>query len=226
MDLTVTASSAHRPGSSDSANSKMNQGHSWKRRKLVAGSPITAFCDAHRLPIKERLQLFIQICHGIQHAHQKGIIHRDIKPSNILVAEVAETSEDRNFSQVPLPKVIDFGIAKATQMELTEKTLFTELNQFVGTPAYMSPEQMEMSGADVDTRSDIYSLGVLLYELLTGSTPLDTTRLSYDEVRQQVREAYPPKPSTRLRSLQADNRTLAGCSWNFPLKRPGSAARA
>jgi eukaryotic-like serine/threonine-protein kinase len=162
--------------------------------ELVQGIPITEFCDAHQLAIRERLNLFVEVCRAVQHAHQKGIIHRDLKPSNILVAR---------REGVPAPKVIDFGIAKATQMELTEKTLFTQLNHFVGTPAYMSPEQFEMSGVDVDTRTDIYSLGVLLYELLTGSTPLDTTHLSYEQVCRRIREEEPAKPSTRLKARKA-----------------------
>src|SRR6266566_4939359 len=130
--------------------------------ELVRGIKLTDYCDQNNLATRDRLDLFIKVCQAIQHAHQKGIIHRDIKPSNLLV-----TLHDG----VPVPKVIDFGIAKATQGELTEKTLHTQLNQFIGTPAYMSPEQAEMSGLDIDTRSDIYSLGVLLYELLTGKTP-------------------------------------------------------
>ena len=132
----------------------------------ASGSPTTA--TRHNLTTKERLDLFIQVCQAIQHAHQKGIIHRDIKPSNILV-----TLHDG----VPVPKVIDFGIAKATEGRLTDATVYTQLHQFIGTPAYMSPEQAEMSGLDIDTRSDIYSLGVLLYELLTGSTPFDAKEL-------------------------------------------------
>src|ERR1051326_1143260 len=132
--------------------------------ELVRGIKITEYCDHNQLSTEERLKLFIQVCHAIQHAHQKGIIHRDIKPSNLLV-----TLHDGR----PVPKVIDFGIAKATEQRLTDKTLFTEFAAFIGTPAYMSPEQAEMSGLDIDTRSDIYSLGVLLYELLTGKTPLD-----------------------------------------------------
>ena len=141
--------------------------------------------------------MFIQVCHAIQHAHQKGIIHRDIKPSNILV-----TLHDG----VPVPKVIDFGIAKATQQELTEKTVYTQFQQFIGTPAYMSPEQAEMSGLDIDTRSDIYSLGVLLYELLTGSTPFDTKELlesGLDEMRKIIREREPVRPEHRLRQTHA-----------------------
>src|SRR5438876_11317002 len=132
--------------------------------ELVKGVPITTFCDENNLPTKERLELFIKVCQAIQHAHQKGIIHRDIKPSNILV-----TLHDGK----PVPKVIDFGIVKATQGELTDKTVYTQLNQFIGTPAYMSPEQAEMSGLDIDTRSDIYRLGVLRYELLKAQSRFD-----------------------------------------------------
>src|SRR3989441_6651581 len=163
--------------------------------ELVRGVKITEFCDHNNLPTRERLDLFMQVCRAIRHAHQKGIIHRDIKPSNILV-----TINDG----VPVPKVIDFGIAKATQGRLTDKTLFTAFEQFIGTPAYMSPEQAEMSGLDIDTRSDIYSLGVLLYELLTGRPPFDPKSLvaaGLDEVRRIIREVDPPRPSTRLRSL-------------------------
>src|SRR5437773_8535968 len=136
--------------------------------ELVRGIKITDYCEQNNLSTRQRLDLFVSVCQAIQHAHQKGIIHRDIKPSNILV-----TLHDG----VPVPKVIDFGIAKATQGELTDKTVYTQLQQFVGTPAYMSPEQAEMSGLDIDTRSDIYSLGVLLYELLTGLTPFDQHEL-------------------------------------------------
>jgi serine/threonine protein kinase len=136
--------------------------------ELVKGIRVTDYCNQHHLATAERLGLFTQICQAIQHAHQKGIIHRDIKPSNILV-----TLHDG----VPVPKVIDFGIAKATEQALTEKTVFTALGQFMGTPAYMSPEQAELSGLDIDTRSDIYALGVLLYELLTGKTPFDAREL-------------------------------------------------
>src|SRR4029079_8614596 len=149
-------------------------------------------------------KLFILVCHAIQHAHQKGIIHRDIKPSNILV-----TLHDG----VPVPKVIDFGIAKATQQELTEKTLFTQFQQFSGTPAYISPEQAEMSGLDIDTRANIYSLGVLLYELLVGQTPFDAKEMmqgGLDALRQIIREREPLRPSTKLNTLQGDARTTAG----------------
>src|SRR5438045_573873 len=149
--------------------------------ELVKGVPITDYCDQNNLPTTERLALFTLVCHAIQHAHQKGIIHRDIKPSNILV-----TMHDG----VPVPKVIDFGIAKATSdQRLTDKTLFTAFEQFIGTPAYMSPEQAEMSGLDIDTRSDIYALGVLLYQLLTGKTPFDGRELmaaGMEEMRRTI----------------------------------------
>src|SRR6266566_4286738 len=166
--------------------------------ELVRGIKLTDYCDQNNLPTSERLGLFIQVCRAIQHAHQKGIIHRDIKPSNILV-----TLHDG----VPVPKVIDFGIAKATQQELTQKTVYTQLQQFIGTPAYMSPEQAEMSGLDIDTRSDIYSLGVLLYELLTGETPFDGKKLvgaGLDEIRRIIREQEPPRPSTRISTLTVE----------------------
>ena len=160
--------------------------------ELVKGIPITRYCDQEQLSTRDRLRLFIAVCQAIQHAHQKGIIHRDIKPSNILVTVHEGT---------PVPKVIDFGIAKATQQRLTEKTLHTQLEQFMGTPAYMSPEQAEMSGLDIDTRSDICSLGVLLYELLVGKTPFDAKELlaaGLDEIRRTIREKEPARPSTRL----------------------------
>src|ERR1017187_8281579 len=169
--------------------------------ELVRGIRITDYCDQNQLSTKERLELFIKICQAIQHAHQKGIIRRDIKPSNILV-----TLNDG----VPVPKVIDFGIAKATEGRLTDATVYTQLHQFIGTPAYMSPEQAEMSGLDIDTRSDIYSLGVLLYELLAGSTPFDAKELmesGIDAMRKTIREKEPVRPSTRLATLGADELT-------------------
>jgi WD40 repeat protein len=163
--------------------------------ELVNGPKITDYCDQHKLTVEDRLRLFLLVCQALQHAHQKGIIHRDIKPSNILVS----TQDGR-----PVPKVIDFGIAKATGGRLTDQTLFTAYEQFFGTPAYMSPEQAGLGGLDIDTRSDIYSLGVLLYELLAGETPLDANSLSHsemDEVRRQIRDVEPPRPSVRLASL-------------------------
>ena len=159
---------------------------------LVKGVPITDYCDRHHLSTRERLELFVPVCQAIQHAHQKGIIHRDIKPSNVLVTL---------YEGKPTPKVIDFGVAKATDQQLTEKTMFTQFGQIVGTLEYMSPEQSEMGALDIDTRSDIYSLGVLLYELLTGSTPLHRARLKakpFTEILRKIREEDPPKPSTRL----------------------------
>ncbi|HEX4350084.1 MAG TPA: serine/threonine-protein kinase, partial [Verrucomicrobiae bacterium] len=166
--------------------------------ELVRGIKITDYCDQNKLSTEERLGLFMQVCNAIQHAHQKGIIHRDIKPSNILV-----TLHDGK----PVPKVIDFGIAKATQGRLTDQTLFTAFEQFIGTPAYMSPEQAEMSGLDIDTRSDIYSLGVLLYELLAGSTPFDGHELmsqGIDQMRKTIREKEPVRPSTRFATLKGE----------------------
>lgn len=160
--------------------------------ELVRGRKVTEFCDQNELDTRSRLDLFIQVCRAVQHAHQKGILHRDLKPSNILV-----TLHDG----LPVPKIIDFGIAKAMQGRLTDKTVYTAFEQFIGTPAYMSPEQAEMSGLDVDTRSDIYSLGVLLYELLTGRTPFDGKELmsmGLDAMRRTIREKEPARPSTRL----------------------------
>ncbi len=171
--------------------------------EYVPGVSITDYCDTHRLDTKERLQLFIQICHALQHAHQKGIIHRDIKPSNILI--MWQDGE-------PVPKIIDFGVAKATNQRLTERTLFTELGQIIGTPEYMSPEQAEMTGLQVDTRTDVYSLGVILYILLVGVFPIDPEELrrgGYSEIRRRIREEDPPKPSTRLTRLQQDSELIA-----------------
>jgi WD40 repeat protein/serine/threonine protein kinase/tetratricopeptide (TPR) repeat protein len=164
--------------------------------ELVRGIPITEYCDQNRLTPQERLELFLPVCQAIQHAHQKGIIHRDVKPSNILI-----TLHDGR----PVPKVIDFGIAKAIDQRLTERTLFTEFGAVIGTPEYMSPEQAQMGGLDIDTRSDIYSLGVLLYELLTGSTPLRRETLrqaAFNEMLRRIKEEEPPKPSTRLSTTE------------------------
>ena len=170
--------------------------------EMVPGVRITEYCDQQQLDMRQRLDLFIQVCHAIQHAHQKGIIHRDIKPSNILV-----TLHDG----VPVPKVIDFGIAKAIEEKLTDKTLHTIVGNFIGTPAYMSPEQAEYSGLDIDTRSDIYSLGVLLYELLTGKTPFEQNELlasGLDEMRRTLRERDPHRPSTKLDTLPPTELTM------------------
>ncbi len=169
--------------------------------ELVRGAKITEYCDEARLSTRERLDLFIQVCQAIQHAHQKGIIHRDIKPSNILV-----TINDG----VAVPKVIDFGIAKATEGRLTDKTLFTQFEALLGTPAYMSPEQAVMTSLDIDTRSDIYSLGVLLYELLVGSTPFDAKELlasGIEAMRKTIREKDPVRPSTRFATLKGEELT-------------------
>ncbi|MCG3125593.1 MAG: Serine/threonine-protein kinase PknD [Phycisphaerae bacterium] len=177
--------------------------------ELVKGEPITAYCDRENLSIAERLDVFLQVCHAVQHAHQKAVIHRDIKPSNVLVSTV----DGR-----PLAKVIDFGIAKATDRRLTEKTLFTEFQQMVGTPEYMSPEQAGGS-IDIDTRSDIYSLGVLLYELLTGTPPFDSLQLrsaAYGEMQRIIREVEPPKPSVRLSGLRPQRQMTGGRAHTRP----------
>lgn len=171
--------------------------------ELVRGIPITEYCDQQKLTTEKRIELVVKVCGAVQHAHQKGIIHRDLKPSNILV-----TLHDG----IPVPKIIDFGIAKATQQELTDKTIYTKFHQFIGTPAYISPEQAEMSGLDVDTRSDIYSLGVLLYELLTGETPFDRKQLlasGLDEVRRIIRHQDPLCPSTKFGTLEQDSKSTA-----------------
>jgi tetratricopeptide (TPR) repeat protein len=179
--------------------------------ELARGIPISDYCDRHKLPTRERLELFIAVCQAVQHAHQKGVIHRDLKPSNILVV----IQDDR-----PVPKIIDFGIAKATDHRLAQRTLFTEQGQLIGTPEYMSPEQAEMSGLDVDTRTDIYSLGVILYELLVGLLPFDAQKLrsaGFGEIQRIIRETEPPKASTRLSTqketkaeIAAKRRTDAG----------------
>ncbi|MBL8821932.1 MAG: serine/threonine protein kinase [Planctomycetia bacterium] len=164
--------------------------------ELVKGQPITKYCDEHHMTPRQRLELLLPVCQAIQHAHQKGIIHRDIKPSNILVAE---------YDSKPVPKVIDFGVAKAIHQPLTDKTMFTGFGNIVGTLEYMSPEQAQVNQLDIDTRSDIYSLGVLMYELLTSTTPIDRKRLkkvAWDEMLRIVREEDPPKPSTRLSSTE------------------------
>jgi serine/threonine protein kinase len=187
--------------------------------ELVKGEPVTGYCDRERLSMRDRLDLFLSVCHAIQHAHQKGVIHRDVKPSNVLVTLV---------DGKPVPKVIDFGIAKATAASLTEKTLYTYRGQVIGTPAYMSPEQAEMSGLDVDTRTDVYSLGVLLYELLTGRLPFEAKTLKeagLDAMRQIIRKEEPPKPSTRVSTMGEEAKEAAGrrrtdpARWRKTLRR-------
>ncbi len=179
------------------------QGRPYFAMEYVKGEPITVYSDRHRLNTPERLQLFMQVCEGVQHAHQKGIIHRDLKPSNVLV-----TIQDER----PVPKIIDFGVAKATSQHLTERSLFTELGVLIGTPEYMSPEQAEMGSLDIDTRTDIYALGVLLYELLTGSIPFDRKELrqaGFAEVQRIIREKEPPRPSARITQLGPDSAETA-----------------
>jgi serine/threonine protein kinase/Flp pilus assembly protein TadD len=178
--------------------------------ELVKGVPITEYCDDNRLTPRERLELFRDVCGAVQHAHQKGIIHRDIKPSNVLVV---------SHDGTPVVKVIDFGVAKAVGQQLTDKTVYTQFAQFIGTPLYMSPEQAGQSGIDVDTRTDIYALGVLLYELLTGTTPFDKDRLreaGYDEIRRLIREEEPPKPSTRISTLGQAGSTVSAQRQSDP----------
>ena len=191
-----------------------DNGRPYFAMELVKGLPLTTYCDQRRLTPKERLELFVPVCQAVQHAHQKGIIHRDLKPSNVLVAP---------YDGKPVPKVIDFGIAKATGPKLTERTLFTEFGAVVGTLEYMSPEQAELNNQDIDTRSDIYSLGVLLYELLTGTTPLERKRLKSTallEVLRLIREEEPQRPSTRL-STTEKLRTIAAQRSLEPRKLRG-----
>ena len=187
--------------------------------ELVHGLPLTDYCDQNQLTTRQRLELFVQVCHAVEHAHQKGIIHRDLKPSHMLVTL---------YNGVPVPKIIDFGIAKAITGQLTEEPLVTSHGQMIGTPLYMSPEQVGMDGLDADTRSDIYSLGVVLYELLTGCTPFDQERAKkagYDEIRRMIRQEEPPPPSARL-TLLSRSRLPGGPPASSASTSPGPARQA
>ncbi|MCU0251771.1 MAG: tetratricopeptide repeat protein [Vicinamibacterales bacterium] len=184
----------------------------------VKGEPITTYCDRHKLAMRDRLELFAQVCDGVQHAHQKGVIHRDLKPSNVLVA----VQDDR-----PVPKIIDFGVAKATARQLTDRTLYTELGAMIGTLEYMSPEQAEMGGLDIDTRTDVYALGVILYELLSGTLPFESKELrqaGFVEIQRTIREKEPPRPSTRITRLGGAS-TAAATNRNTEPRRLASVLR-
>ena len=181
------------------------EGRSYFVMELIQGMAITEYCDQKKLTIGQRLDLFVSVCSAIQHAHQKGVIHRDIKPPNVLVTEV---------DGKPIPKVIDFGVAKALGAKLTDRTVYTGFQSIIGTPLYMSPEQTQLSGVDVDTSSDVYSLGILLYELLTGTTPLsadDLKQAAHDELMRRIRETEPPRPSTRITSLGEKSLQISDC---------------
>ena len=167
---------------------------------MCPGLPITDYCDQHKLTMRQRMELFIPVCEGVQHAHQKAIIHRDLKPSNILITEV---------DGKPMPRIIDFGIAKATSQPLTAETMFTRAGSVLGTLGYMSPEQAGSGGEDIDTRSDVYSLGVVLYELLAGALPLEFKKLAHDEAMRKLRDQDAPRPSTRVRTQGGHSTTTA-----------------
>ena len=191
-----------------------DEGRPYFVMEFVNGRPITDFCADHQLPLNQRLRLFSVVCEAVQHAHQKGIIHRDLKPCNILVVE--------NDQGTPIPKVIDFGIAKATQTPLTEQTLVTNFSQVMGSPAYMSPEQADLSGMDVDTRTDIYALGVLLYELVTGHLPIERERFAsaaFAEIQRLLWEEEPPRPSKRLTSIGPTINSISAAQSTTPAKR-------
>jgi eukaryotic-like serine/threonine-protein kinase len=185
------------------------QGRPYFVMEYVTGIPVTAYCDRHKLSTLQRLELFVRVCEAVQHAHQKAIIHRDLKPSNILVSEV---------DGKPLPRIIDFGVAKATSQRLTADTMFTRVGDIVGTPGYMSPEQADSSGEDIDTRTDVYSLGVVLYELLVGALPLDFRNVGFEEVLRKLREEEAPRPSTRMRTLGEQSSVTARNHGTDPAK--------
>ena len=168
--------------------------------EYVPGIPITDYCDKHKLTVRQRMELFVQVCEGVQHAHQKAIIHRDLKPSNILVTEI---------DGKPMPRIIDFGVAKATSQKLTAGTMYTRVGTLIGTIGYMSPEQADPIGDDIDIRTDVYSLGAVLYELLTGARPLNLEKLAYDQVLRILRDQDAPRPSTKVTTLGGDSAIAA-----------------
>ena len=176
------------------------EGRPYFAMEYVAGTPITTYCDRHKLTTRQRMELFIQVCEGVQHAHQKAIIHRDLKPSNILVSDV---------DGKPTPRIIDFGLAKATSQRLTDGSIYTRVGAVLGTLEYMSPEQADSGGEDIDTRTDVYSLGVVLYQLLAGALPLDLKKLAYEEILRRLREQDVPRPSSRILTQGGDSAITA-----------------
>ena len=176
------------------------EGRPYFAMEYVAGTPITTYCDRHKLNTRQRMELFIQVCEGVQHAHQKAIIHRDLKPSNILVSDV---------DGKPMPRIIDFGLAKATSQRLTDGSIFTRVGAVLGTLEYMSPEQADSGGEDIDTRTDVYSLGVVLYQMLVGALPLDLKKLAYEQMLRRLREQDVPRPSSRILAQGGDSAITA-----------------